>query len=427
MATSQVSKVVQHLRRTLLSQDGEGPTDGQLLGCLIEHRDEAAFAALVRRHGPMVWGVCRRQLNHHDAEDAFQASFLVLFRKAASIQPREMIANWLYGVARQATLQARRTTARRMAREKQVKEMPEPAAAEPDLWDDLQPLLDEELSRLPDRYRAVIVLCDLEGMTRKAVAQQLGLPDGTVGSRLARARAMLAKRLNQRGVAVSGAALAAVLSQKVASASLPVSIRAVAAAAAGQAATTGAISVEVAALTEGVLSAMLWTKLQRVIVTVLVAALLSLGGGLCVWQSQGSEQRVQRSGKRELPQGKDQDLKKKLLELDELWWQRDLDTLRKLAADDLITVSGVGRYDKASLLEAARNRHPVDWTKRDIEVSRISKDVAIVTYLYDCKVVLNDGTLFQNCRNRRFSMTWVNRQNGWVVVFAQETILPGGE
>src|SRR5207302_2960368 len=121
---------------------------------LPRNHDEAAFAALVQQHGPMVWGVCRRLLaNHHDAEDAFQATFLVLVRKAASVVPREMVANWLYGVAHQTALKARATTARRRAREKQVPDMPEPAAAPQKLWDDLQPLLDQELSRLPDKYR----------------------------------------------------------------------------------------------------------------------------------------------------------------------------------------------------------------------------------------------------------------------------------
>src|SRR5215467_935520 len=102
MATNPTGEVIGHLRKAVLLQDGGGMTDGQLLGCFIEHRDEAAFAALVRRHGPMVWGVCRRLLAHHDAEDAFQATFLVLVRKAASVSPRGMVGNWLYGVARQA-------------------------------------------------------------------------------------------------------------------------------------------------------------------------------------------------------------------------------------------------------------------------------------------------------------------------------------
>ena len=159
--------------------------------------------------------------NYHDAEDAFQATFLVLVRKAASIVPREMVGNWLYGVAHQTALKARATAAKRKGRERQVTDMPEPAVAGQDLWPDLQPLLDQELSRLPDKYRAVIVLCDLEGKTRKEAARQLGVPEGTVASRLARARAMLAKRLARRGVTVSGGALAAVLSEKAASAGVP--------------------------------------------------------------------------------------------------------------------------------------------------------------------------------------------------------------
>src|SRR5438552_5423681 len=167
MATSRISGVIEHLRRAVLLQDGAGLTDGQLLEHFISRRDEAALAALVRRHGPMVWGVCRRILrNYHDAEDAFQATFLVLVRKAAFVLPREMVANWLYGVARQTALKARAAIARRAGWERQAATMPEPAGREQDLWRDLQPLLDEELSHLPDKYRAVLVLCDLEGKTR---------------------------------------------------------------------------------------------------------------------------------------------------------------------------------------------------------------------------------------------------------------------
>src|SRR5262249_47581917 len=173
MATSHTSKVIQHLRRAALLRDGAGMTDGQLLECFLTQRDDAAFAALVRRHGPMVWGVCRRVLrNYHDAEDAFQATFLVLVRKAATVEPKEMGANWLYGVAYQTALKARSVAARRKERERQVREMPEPAVEEQEVWHDLQPLLDQELSRLPDKYRVPIVLCDLEGKTRKEAAQQ---------------------------------------------------------------------------------------------------------------------------------------------------------------------------------------------------------------------------------------------------------------
>ncbi|MCI0460899.1 MAG: sigma-70 family RNA polymerase sigma factor, partial [Gemmataceae bacterium] len=283
MVTGQLNGVIQHLRRAVLLRDGAGMTDGQLLEDYISRRDEAALAALVQRHGPMVWGVCRRVLgDHHDAEDAFQATFLVLVRKAAAIASRELLANWLYGVAHQTAIKARATIAKRKVRERQVTEMPEPAAVEHDLWNDLQPLLDQELSRLPDISRAVIVLCDLEGKTRKEVARQLGLPEGTVGSRLARARVLLAKRLTARGVTLSGGALAAVLAQNVASAGVPDSvvsstISAASLFAEGQAAATGLVSAKVAALTAGVLKAMLMNKLRAVIAAVLVLGFLVTG------------------------------------------------------------------------------------------------------------------------------------------------------
>jgi RNA polymerase sigma factor (sigma-70 family) len=135
----------------------------------------------------MVWRVCRRFLsNHQDAEDAFQASLVILLRKASLIVPREMVADWLYSVAYQTALKARVNAARRRLRERQ--------AGEADVWNDRDPKLDQKLSRLPEKYRAVLVLCDLEGKTRREAARQLGWPEGTVASRLAAARALLALR-----------------------------------------------------------------------------------------------------------------------------------------------------------------------------------------------------------------------------------------
>jgi RNA polymerase sigma factor (sigma-70 family) len=302
MATSPVIEVIQHLRRTILLRDADGLSDGQLLEAYLSRRDETALAVLVKRHGAMVWGVCRRVLrSYHDAEDAFQATFLVLVRKAASIVPREMVGNWLHGVAHQTALKARATIAKRGVREKQVTAMPEPAVAEQNLWRDLQPLLDEELSRLPDKYRAVIVLCDLEGKTRKEAARQLGCPEGTVMGRLARARMLLAKRLARRDVTLSGGAVATVLTEKVASASVLPSvvtstIKAATLFAAGQAA-TGTISVKVAALTEGVLKSMLLTKLK--VIMGLMLAVVAIGGSsfLC-WTAaaRGAQPTPQRRG-----------------------------------------------------------------------------------------------------------------------------------
>jgi RNA polymerase sigma factor (sigma-70 family) len=286
MVTNRVSEVVQQLRTAMLLQDRASRTDAELLTCFLANRDEAAAAALVQRHGPMVWGVCRRMLRHvQDAEDAFQATFLVLVRKAASIVPRERVANWLYGVAHHIALKARALAARRRERERQVAVMPEPAAKEDALWASLKPLLDQELSRLPDRYRAVLVQCDLEGRTRKEAARQLRVPEGTIAGRLARARALLARRLARHGSVVSGGALALVLAHRAAADCVPAvvasaTVRAVSLVAAGQTAASGVISANVAALTEGVGKTMLLTKLKIAVLAVLVLAGASWGASV---------------------------------------------------------------------------------------------------------------------------------------------------
>src|SRR5436190_1389923 len=251
MVTSPLNRVIQHFLADV-GPDGGGMTDGELLARFLSSRDDNALAALVRRHAPMVWGVCRRLLNNHsDAEDAFQATFLVLVRKAADV-PRQAIANWLYGVARQTAVRLRATAAKRGRRETQVVTMPEPTVAE--VRDaEWQSVLDEELGRLPDRYRGVIVLCDLEGTTRKEAARQLGIPEGSVASRLARARVMLAKRLARRGVVFPGGSVAAVLAGSASASAPPAlvasTIKAASLLATGQAA--GVVAAKVAVLTEG--------------------------------------------------------------------------------------------------------------------------------------------------------------------------------
>jgi RNA polymerase sigma-70 factor (ECF subfamily) len=270
--------------RGALAGDGAGRTDAQLLNSFIEQRDDTAFAALVKRHGPMVWGVCRRLLPPHDAEDAFQATFLVLVCKATSVVPRERVSNWLYGVAHRTALYARRTAVRRKGREKQVANMPERGVAENDFWRDLRPLLDEELSRLPHKFRAVIVLCDLEGKTRKEAARQLGLRDGSVASRLARARAKLAKQLTRRGIGLSGGSLAALLALNQALPAMPGAvaqgtIQAAATLMAGRAARTAAIPARVAALMKGALKMMLLSKIKALSALLLVV-LACAGAGL---------------------------------------------------------------------------------------------------------------------------------------------------
>jgi RNA polymerase sigma factor (sigma-70 family) len=285
MATSQTNRIIEQLRHVLLRDEG-GMTDAQLLERFITRRDDAAFAALVRRHGPMVFGACRRLVHtHHDAEDAFQATFLILARKAASIQPPGMVANWLYGVAYHTALKARVARAKRHVKEKQVAIMPEPVAVpEEELWRDLKPLLDRELNRLPDKYRAAIVICEIEGKTRKEAARQLGWPEGTVASRLIRGRTLLARRLAGQGLILSAGSLAMTLSAKEALATVPPALiqcttKAVGLLAAGNTA-AGAVSVQVAMLTEGVLKTMLLAKLKATTAALLIGAVACLGFGV---------------------------------------------------------------------------------------------------------------------------------------------------
>jgi RNA polymerase sigma factor (sigma-70 family) len=276
-------------------------TDGQLLECFVARRDEAAFAALVRRHGPMVLGVCRRVLGHaQDAEDAFQAAFLVLARKAASIGRRELVGNWLYGVAYRTALDARAAATRRRTRERQVSAMPEPEAGNgADVWSDLRPLLDRELSRLPDKYRVPVVLCDLEGRPRKEVARQLGIPAGTLSGRLTTARRALARRLARHGLSLSGGALTAALTQGAASASVsPPLVAATAWAAVAVAAGGGAaavVSARVEALAEGAVRARHLTRLKTATVLLLVAG-IAVGAGLLAHQPTPAEQGKNRAG-----------------------------------------------------------------------------------------------------------------------------------
>jgi RNA polymerase sigma factor (sigma-70 family) len=286
MATSPMSTVIQHLRQAL-ARDEARETDGELLARFLNQGDDSALAALVRRHAGMVWGVCRRLLpNLQDAEDAFQATFLVLVRKVSVIRDREMVANWLYGVAHQTAVRMRATAAKRRVRERQVADMPEPAVKE-DLGKDLLPLLDQELSRLPDKYRSLIVLCDLEGKTRKEVSGQLGCPEGTVASRLARARALLAERLARHGLAISAGGLAVVLSRGAAACVPPPvlssTITAACSLAAGKA-VTGLVAPRVAALTEGVLKGMLYSKLKAAL-----ALLASLAACACLVLAAGQQ------------------------------------------------------------------------------------------------------------------------------------------
>jgi RNA polymerase sigma factor (sigma-70 family) len=432
MATGPVSEVIQHLCRV-------ARTDAQLLEDFIHRREGAALATLVRRHGPMVWGVCRRVLrNYHDAEDAFQVTFLVLVRRVASVVPREMVANWLYGVARQTALKARSTADRRKGRERQLSAMPEPAAVEQQPPHDLQPVLDEEVSRLPERYRAVVVLCDLEGQTRREAARQLGVPEGTVAGRLARARALLAKRLVRRGLPLSGGLLAVVPPPNTAPAGLPASVASstIAAAtrvAAGQATAAGVISARVAALTEGVLKAMLPNPLRGVLVALVLVGAVLVGAGSYLLPTRAAEQGtglvIPIKTPDEKETGKDE-FNKAILAAEARFWEAamegDVEAMKNIYADDFTAFSERGRSDKAGNLGAQKTFHSVNPKFRDVEIVRLNKDAAIITYRIDVDAATRDGRVVIRVRDSRMSNGWALREGRWVLVFSQMTQMPRG-
>src|SRR5690349_2292045 len=200
MATAQPATLVRNLRQLAAARGLQDCTDRQLLDHDTARRDEAAFLALVTRHGPMVLRVCRRVLSHEqDAEDAFQATFLVLARNTGSIRKREALAEWLHGVAYRTAMTAKRTAARRRNHEARLT----PRAAASATWDDVQSVLDEEIQRLPEPFRTIIVLCVLESKSAPEAAAGLGLKPGTVSSRLTRARQRLQQRLVRRGIELS--------------------------------------------------------------------------------------------------------------------------------------------------------------------------------------------------------------------------------
>jgi RNA polymerase sigma factor (sigma-70 family) len=262
--------------------------DEQLLKKFVSSSDEIAFTALVRRHGRMVLGISRRVLgNLHDSEDVFQATFLVLAQKARMVGKREALASWLYKVAYRIALKAKAKNERRRQKETQVETMAHFPTATPPIQD-WEILLDEELNRLPEKYRVPIILCDLEGRTRKEVEQQLTLGAGTLSGRLTRARRLLAERLMRRGVVLSGGALWAPSSQ--AKIMLPPKLVAATAqkavlVAAGHLA---GVSTSVTILMKAGVKAMFISKLKATVATLVV--LTALGAGGLVYSGGGATQ-----------------------------------------------------------------------------------------------------------------------------------------
>lgn len=272
--------------RGLVEPRHEETSDAQLIDRFVNQRDESAFATLVRRHGPMVLAVCQRVLmDSHDAEDAFQATFLVFARKANSLTRRERVASWLYGVAYRIARKARVVSVSRRSVQMDFRDVPGPEQVQDLAWRELQLVLDEEVEHLPAKYRDPIVLCYLKGLTYAAAALSLGVPAGTVAGRLDRAREMLRCRLTRRGLALSAGLLGTLLTQHTASAAVaPSMVQATVVAGlafVGQAA--GPVSGQALFLANATLRSLFYTKC-KVAAGVLLSSAALLGGGF--WSQQ---------------------------------------------------------------------------------------------------------------------------------------------
>jgi RNA polymerase sigma factor (sigma-70 family) len=297
MSEALLRRLVDRIWRAAGGVPGDLPTDGKLLDRYVRFRDEAAFELMVRRHGELALGVCRRMLrDEHAAEDAFQATFLVLARKARSVRQRT-VAGWLNRVAQRIALRARRATVQRGLREQPI--MREPAVEEPDrlAGQELRSVLDDELGRLPERLRLPVLLCYLEGYTTEQAARLLVCPRGTILSRLATARKRLSERLTSRGVGLPASALVVGLAEQAWSAAVPVRlaaaiVRGAFSIPAGNTGPAGAVSAQAVHLAERVIHAMFVSKLQGMVAVVLVLGVLAVAAGKMVFDApvQGQQQ-----------------------------------------------------------------------------------------------------------------------------------------
>ncbi len=283
MATARLG----HFWNLLADRKLSDQKDGDLLRAFVSQNDQSAFEALLFRHGAMVLRVCLRNLaNADDAEDAFQATFLVLARHAASIRKRESLAGWLHGVAYRMASHSKRAAARRLGYESQANLSQPSDPARCAALRELQALVDEELVRLPEALREAFVACCLENKSCCELADQLGLEDSTIRKRVSRARKALQERLNRRGVSLTAALTVAAVGANGASAALPRTlvgaiVKAAAQAAAGRPFGCGVVSAKVVALVEGVNHAILLTKCKALVLllvsTVIVGTGLALG------------------------------------------------------------------------------------------------------------------------------------------------------
>jgi RNA polymerase sigma factor (sigma-70 family) len=284
MLNQKLHVVARHIRG-LVSSEATRPSDGELLRAFCARNEQAAFSTLVKRHGPLVLSVCRRVLRHvDDAEDAFQATFLVLARQAGHVREKSSLAAWLHGVAYRISLNARRAGARRQKHEGQAKPMQARCPQWEAAWREVQLLVDEEILRLPARYREPFVLCCVENKSCAAAARELDLKEGTVWSRLSQARKRLRQRLARRGVALPAVAAVAALTPP-AHAAIPdglvnTTAKLASIACTGQTLSAAVVSPRVLAMAKGMARALLAAKTKLVMTWLVVAGIVAAAAGL---------------------------------------------------------------------------------------------------------------------------------------------------
>jgi RNA polymerase sigma factor (sigma-70 family) len=449
MATVRLQGVISSLRRAVAPEAYVGASDAQLLDRFADERDEAAFELLVWRHAQMVLGSCRRVLrDEHAAEDCFQATFLALARKAATVGQSGSVGGWLHKVASRVALEAKARLARQEARERPLGDWPHSAQPEPcDVagWRELEALVDEEVNRLPGKYRESFVLCVLAGKTNAEAAGELGCPAGTVASRVARARERLRAALARRGFRPPAACALALGSAPVRVPLVGATVKAAALFAADKGIALAVVPPQVVALARGALRSMFMAKIKVAVWSLLfMAGLAAAGltyqaraaqrvGDLAFAPEKGLEKRapsvvtVQTKFIRPARPLADADKKllATLLVLDKQWWEasgkQDRDTLDRLLADDYVALVGSARYTKADSLRIMRHQKPADWkVTSPVEMVRLNEKAAVLTYEARWKGLTARGEHVSNSHNR-ITVCWVQRGGGWFIVFCQET------
>jgi RNA polymerase sigma factor (sigma-70 family) len=407
---------------------GDVPDEQLLQRFLTAHLEggEMAFEALVERHGPMVLRICRTILrDQHDAEDAFQATFLVLARRAASIRSRTCVASWLHGVARRVASYTRLATSRRRKHERKAAALAAQFVTEP-RWDDLAEVLHEEIDQLPERYRAPVVLCDMEGLTEGQAARRLGRPVGTIRTQITRGRQRLRSRLIRRGLAPESIApiVARTCSAPkavVARALVRTTIHSAMQFALVRATTARTVWASAAVLAEEFLRSTLMARIRNTALAVLTAIGIATAGAIAL-EPTGEKSTSARDAKQEL------------LDLMHAWAkavvQCDAGTMDRLLAYELIGTDPVGcLWDKAKYLHHVKTNafHTESWEFKDTRI-QVFGDAAVVTGEELSRVTKGSPYVVERGYvATRVTRTWIRRHGTWQCVAFQTMVVASGQ